>query len=77
MKAAGFPEDVINVGSNSQISALIFGGEIKYKEKDYVYNEDGTIATFKGGARKGEPKTKLYDRVKKIEGLCKPISPRG
>ncbi|WLJ70792.1 putative DNA polymerase [Vibrio phage MJW] len=77
MEAVGFPKDSINVGSNSQISALIFGGEVKYKEKDYIYNDDGTIATFKGGARAGQPKTKIFERSKRIEGLCKPISPKG
>lgn len=77
MKVSGIPEDVINVGSNQQISALIFGGDIKYKEKDFVLDEAGHVVTFKGGARKGQPKTKFYERVKHITGLCKPIAPIG
>lgn len=77
MKAMGFPEDSINVGSNQQISVLFFGGAIKYKERDYVYNEDGTIQYYKGGARKGEAKTKMYDREKYIHGLCAPMFPKG
>lgn len=77
MKIVGIPEDTINVGSNQQISALLFGGTVKYREKDYIYNADGSIATYKGGARKGEPKTKFYERTKEVEGICSPISPKG
>lgn len=77
MKTVGFPEDAINVGSNPQISTLLFGGEIKYRERDYIYEPDGTIAVYKGGKQKGQPKTKWYDKTKTVVGLCKPICPKG
>lgn len=77
MEIMGFPEESINVGSNQQISVLLFGGEVKYREKDYIYNEDGSIATYKGGARKGEAKTKFYERKKTLEGVCSPVTPKG
>lgn len=77
MKIMGFPEDSINVGSNQQVSTLLFGGNVKYKEKDYILDKDGNKTYYTGGMRKGEAKMKFFEKEKHISGLVAPIFPKG
>lgn len=77
MKVMGFPEASINVGSNQQISTLLFGGNVKYKEKDFILDEAGNKTYYKGGIRKGEAKMKFFEKEKHISGLVAPIFTKG
>jgi DNA polymerase I-like protein with 3'-5' exonuclease and polymerase domains len=77
MEIMGFPKDVINVGSNQQVSVLLFGGSIKYKEQDYILDEDGNKTYYKSGIRKGQPKMKYFEKTKDITSLIPPMFPKG
>jgi DNA polymerase I-like protein with 3'-5' exonuclease and polymerase domains len=63
LKVVGmFPEiENINTGSDAHVSALLFGGNIKYKEPRPVLNEDGTEYLYKSGKKKGQVKTKITE----------------
>ena len=50
----------INLNSKDQLSVILFGGNLKYKEPQLIY-DDGIQVCYKTGIRKGEPKTKLID----------------
>ncbi len=54
-----------NPSSSAHISALLFGGDIKYTEKE----ETGVIKT---GKNAGYPKFKNHEKIKHLEGLIKP-----
>ena len=62
----------VNVGSDEQLSALIFGGVFKIQEKDYVL-QDGVVQHYKGGKKAGQPKTKWYKRGYGYDGVCQPV----
>lgn len=49
------PAEAINLNSNKQLSALLFGGEIVYKDKEL-------IGEYKTGPKKGEPKYRNLER---------------
>jgi DNA polymerase-1 len=55
-----------NPSSTKHLSTLLFGGEVKYVEK--IPN-----GIFKSGERKGEIKYKNEDKIKKFNGLVKPL----
>ena len=55
------PKDLpfeFNWGSRTQLSALIFGGGVKYKARLPILDEEGNEVLFKSGKRKGEAKTR-------------------
>lgn len=60
--------DEANPGSNDQISAFLFGGHYKVRRPVEVLDEAGVPTRFKGGARKGELKTRLEDVYLAVRG---------
>ena len=60
-----------NISSGDQRSAIFFGGTVKYKEKDYIRDEQGEVVCnkTKTSINYGEPKTKIYEKEVCIEGL--------
>jgi len=52
------PKDQLNPASNLQVSACLFGGEMKYTSKEAVLDHTGEPVRYKTGKRKGEAKTK-------------------
>lgn len=65
-------EEDINPNSNEQVSAILFGGDIKVTRKVSTINKDGTPAVYKTGAKKGLPKCKNVTVSLKAKGLHKP-----
>lgn len=63
----GWPSHLIefNPNSNDHVKTLIAGGILKYSDREYVLNEDGSIYHYKSGQKKGQPKTKKC--IKTIE----------
>ena len=55
----------INIGSNAQVSAVLFGGQIKINTREQV-------GVFKSGAKIGEPRYKIQKDVVTINGIVKP-----
>jgi len=53
----------ISYGSNDQLSALIFGGNLKYYENEEVLDEEGNVVLYKSGKNKGQPKTKKVQKT--------------
>lgn len=71
--AAFFKEGFeFNPGSPKQLSALLFGGEYDVMEDVEVLDEAGEVVRYKGGARKGEVKTRKEKRTYHTEGLGLP-----
>ena len=62
----------INLGSPSQITALLWGGDLRYKEDVVTTTSDGTPILYKTGARAGEAKTRKVDRLVEVAPLCGP-----
>lgn len=62
-------EESLNVGSATQISKVLFGGEYKFKSPKEVLDEDGWPIRFKTGKRPGEIKTRLEEVVESTEGM--------
>jgi len=61
------PKDVINPDSPDQLSAFIFGGDIKYRKQMPLLDGEGNQVFFKSGAKKGEPVLRWYD-------FCVPVN---
>lgn len=61
--------DQINVDSNQQLSAVLFGGPITYTTEEEVLSEDGTPVFYKTGKRAGEVKTRKVKVTDEIDGL--------
>jgi len=67
------PYSILNPNSTAQISTTLFGGEVNYKGVELVLDEEGKQVFYKSGAKKGQMKTKIVDKVCKIEqGLFSP-----
>lgn len=62
---AGLPRDQLNLSSNKQLSALLFGGEIEYTDKEQ-------IGFFKTGEKKGQPR---FKNVKKTVDVKRKYTP--
>lgn len=58
-----FPKVEVNPESNEQISAWLFGGTLKYREREVMLGEDGVPILFKSGPRKGTPRTKWQEHT--------------
>ena len=69
-----FPYWFLNVGSDEQISSILFGGDFKYECRDYALDDNGDIQHYKGGARAGQAKTKIHKRRLPLSGICRPGS---
>lgn len=59
------PRDVLNLSSNKQLSAILFGGDVDYTDKEQ-------IGFFKTGAKKGEPRYKNVQKSVMSKGLYTP-----
>ena len=59
----------INPYSNDQLSVVLFGGSLKYKEDKAVLNENGTPQKYKTGVKKGQIKTRKVDANYTTEGM--------
>lgn len=59
----------INLSSPSQLSVLLFGGEIISVEDQPILNELGVPEVYKSGTRRGEIKTKKGKVTKTIKGF--------
>jgi DNA polymerase I-like protein with 3'-5' exonuclease and polymerase domains len=59
----------LNPSSTSQLSAALFGGDMKYKHRLPDLDEDGNVLYYKSGLRKGEPRTKIVKSTVHIDGL--------
>ena len=61
-------QHVINLNSNQQIAAILYGGTIKTTTTQAVLNDDGSEYRYKTGKRKGEVKTKIVVENVAIDG---------
>lgn len=59
------PRDVLNLSSNKQLSAILFGGEVDYTDKEQ-------IGFFKTGEKKGQPRYKNVPKSVMSKGLYTP-----
>lgn len=66
------PEIEINYNSNEQLSAIFFGGKLKYTQNVAVCDPNGDFVKYKTGNRKGEIKYKKETFIKTIPGLISP-----
>ena len=62
-----------NALSNKQLSAVLFGGDLKYLEDVPILDGEGNPVKFKTGIRKGQVKTRKINKLKTISG---PLNPR-
>lgn len=70
------PKDLpfeFNWGSRHHLSALIFGGIVKYKERDTVFDDEGKPVVYKTGKKKGEVKTSLQEKFYKFSPMATPL----
>ena len=58
-----------NPFSNDQISLVLFGGSMAYKEKAVEYDEQGSVILYKSGIKAGKPKFKNVDSTMFTEGM--------
>jgi len=65
-------EDSINFGSHDQVSAMLFGGVLKWKEAKIVNDENGDIVVYKSGLKKGAIKYKNTEFTKELKGMFVP-----
>lgn len=70
-----WPEQVeFQPTNNGHISAVLFGGSLKYETVEVVLDPDtGKPVTFKGGKRAGQEKTRKATRVVDIIGYKVPV----
>ena len=61
--------DSINFNSHDQVSAMLFGGVLKWKESKIVNDENGDIVVYKSGKRKGDIKYKNMEFAKKLNPM--------
>jgi DNA polymerase I-like protein with 3'-5' exonuclease and polymerase domains len=61
---------VPNPESKDHLSVLLFGGNVKYKKKVNVLDDDGVPVKFKSGKRVGQIKTKMIQDEEFVRGLC-------
>lgn len=64
----------LNVGSNAELSALLFGGTIKREGVEQLVDEAGEYLRYKTGDRKGQLKTRKMLINHKIEGFNSPTT---
>lgn len=64
-------EDEINPNSNSHVSAVLFGGEIKVTRKKPMRDEKGNVVKFKSGIKKGTTRYKNVEHIFHTDGLYK------
>lgn len=60
-----FTQQHLNIDSNMHISALLFGGVIKYDERE-------EIGKYKSGPKVGLPRFKVHQREVRFKSLCSP-----
>jgi DNA polymerase I-like protein with 3'-5' exonuclease and polymerase domains len=60
----------MNVGSDAQLSAALFGGVLKTRQRDCMYDDDGQVILYKGGKNAGKPKTKWFDIKTECAGMA-------
>jgi len=65
-------EDSINFGSHDQVSAMLFGGVLKWKEAKIVNDENGDIVVYKSGLKKGAIKYKNMEFTKELKSMFEP-----
>lgn len=70
-------EDEINPNSNTQISSVLFGGNIKVVRKEAMLDEEGNPILFKSGTRKGLVRTKNVTIEVGCGGLYVPSTTKG
>ena len=63
-------EDSINFASHDQISYMLFGGTIKWKECRIMEDKDGGIMVYKHGKNKGAIKYKNTEFTKELKGMA-------
>lgn len=69
------PEEMeFNPGSPAQLSAVLFGGVVKWDAPRPILDEAGNPVLYKTGDRKGQVKTRITKLEKKIEGLGLPTT---
>lgn len=69
-KMHGWPEEVVfDPAKNEHVSALLFGGWLKFDVQVPVLNPDGTEAVYKTGPKKGTKKTKKGESSLLYSGL--------
>jgi len=62
-------EDSINFGSHDQVSAMLFGGVLKWKEAKIVNDENGDVVVYKSGLKKGAIKYKNMEFTKELKPM--------
>lgn len=70
------PKDLpfqFNWKSRHHLSALIFGGVVKYKERDIVLDDEGKPVVFKTGAKKGQVKTSMQEKYYKFHAMAEAL----
>ena len=60
----------LNIMSASQVTALLWGREVRYKTDVPLTDELGEPVLFKGGVKKGQQKTRKEERYYDVEPLC-------
>tara|TARA_R100001082_G_scaffold90419_2_gene56931 strand:- start:13942 stop:15183 length:1242 start_codon:yes stop_codon:yes gene_type:complete len=61
--------DSINFGSHDQVSAMLFGGTLKWKESRMMEDKDGNLVVYKSGKNKGSIKYKNVEFTKELKGM--------
>lgn len=70
-------ELAINPLSTQHLSAILFGGVVKYRERFEILDEDGEPVVYKSGKKKGEVKTKWGDSHYTFPAKYSPKNPIG
>lgn len=65
-----FAFDHFDINKAGHISALLFGGEIKYYTYDIILDDTGAAVYYKSGNNKGEARTKKTEKKILLKGIC-------
>ena len=65
-------EDSINFGSHDQVSAMLFGGTLKWKEERAEEDEHGDLVVYKSGKKKGNIKYRKVEFTQELEAMYVP-----
>ena len=73
------PEDLIvpNIESKDHLSAVLFGGKLKYSGTEVVLDDDMKPVVYKSGVKKGEVKTRKVQLLHEVHGMLPPAAAIG